>query len=328
MPFLFNTFKVSWTQTKVLPHFLAVHLMSVRKWCTATASRGGLLKLLVLFDKVEVVDELLFLALFCLLCTLEVILQFAPQLSCLGLGSLRMLHLISYILDFAQEGPHNITSQCIGGFHQGWQRKILKILTFNCIPLEILVQDYVWKMRTWGWCWKRLWNDCLWMRRSPYPSFPLHHPFAPFVLLFLSSHHPFYFYQCPYDHPSCCQNLFSSLFPSCCSTQMPHSSSCDVSSPPLQSPLHLTHSMNRFHCCLSLKMMKKSESRFVPFPLSFAPSQPVFELSPFSAALSNAPLSLSVSGYLDSFFGMLWHEMDLDWQNQASGIITWICFSS
>merc|ERR1719180_669712 len=78
---------------------------------------------------------------------------------------------------------------------------------------------------------------------------------------------------------------------------MPHSSSCDASSPPLlQNPPHLTHSTNRFHCCLSSKMRKMSENHFVPFLLlSFAPSRPVFELSPSSVALSNAPPSLSVS---------------------------------
>ena len=45
-------------------------------------------------DAVEVLDALLLLALLCLLGALEVVLQLAPQLSRLGLGSLGMFHLI------------------------------------------------------------------------------------------------------------------------------------------------------------------------------------------------------------------------------------------
>ena len=49
-------------------------------------------------DAVEVIDALLLLALLCLLGALEVVLQLAPQLSRLGLGSLRMFHLIIFAL--------------------------------------------------------------------------------------------------------------------------------------------------------------------------------------------------------------------------------------
>ena len=52
-------------------------------------------------DAVEVLDALLLLALLCLLGALEVVLQLAPQLSRLGLGSLRMFHLIICALGIA-----------------------------------------------------------------------------------------------------------------------------------------------------------------------------------------------------------------------------------
>ena len=69
--------------------------MSVRTLCTATAFSKQLL-ILALFvgvDAGEVLDALLLLALLCLLSALEVVLQLAPQLSRLGLGSLGMFYL-------------------------------------------------------------------------------------------------------------------------------------------------------------------------------------------------------------------------------------------
>ena len=56
----------------------------------------NLLLVLALFvgvDAVEVLDALLLLALLCLLGALEVVLQLAPQLPRLGLGSLGMFYL-------------------------------------------------------------------------------------------------------------------------------------------------------------------------------------------------------------------------------------------